>query len=228
MVIVVAVILRRQIAFIIKDRETFRSWLQARGAWAEPIFILIQFAQVVIFVIPGEITQIAGGFAFGALRGLLWSVLGITAGSAVNYYVARLLGRPFIEAIAGRRKIARFNALISSARGEAAFFLFFLIPGIPKDALCYVAGLSRIGFPTFFGISLAGRLPGIAASALMGDAAGDGRWILFIVLGAASLGLFALGLLLKDRLHDLIERLAARRRSSRDNAHQDDPRAPGA
>ncbi len=211
-VVAVAVVFRHEIKAFLGNKEVFRNWLRDREEWGVPLFVLIQFIQVVIFIIPGEVVQIAGGFAYGALQGMLWSVVGITAGSIVNFYVARALGRPFIESIAGKNRIAKFNALITSRRGESAFFLFFLIPGIPKDMLCYAAGLSRLGFPAFLLLSGLGRLPGIAVSAIMGDAAGDGRWVVFIVIGAVSIALLALGLMFRERLHSLIERLASYRK----------------
>jgi uncharacterized membrane protein YdjX (TVP38/TMEM64 family) len=211
-IVVIAFVFRKNIAALLGSRERFRSWLIDRGEWGIPLFILIQFIQVVIFVIPGEVVQIAGGFAFGTFQGMLYSIIGIAAGSICNFYIARLLGKPFIDSIAGKGRVEKFNVLITSIRGESAFFLFFLIPGIPKDILCYVAGLSRLAFPAFFAISSLGRLPGIAASALMGDAAGDGRWVFFIVVGTLSLALFAIGVMFRERLHGYIERLASRRK----------------
>jgi uncharacterized membrane protein YdjX (TVP38/TMEM64 family) len=39
-------------------------------------------------------------------------------------------------------------------------FLLFLIPGFPKDFLCYILGASPLPFGTFFLLSAVGRLPG--------------------------------------------------------------------
>jgi uncharacterized membrane protein YdjX (TVP38/TMEM64 family) len=217
-IVVIAFVFRKNITGLLGSREKFRSWLLERGEWGIPVFILIQFVQVVIFIIPGEVVQIAGGFAFGTFQGMLWSVIGIAAGSAFNFFIARILGKPFIDSVAGKGRIEKFNVLITSIRGESAFFLFFLIPGIPKDVLCYVAGLSRLGFPAFFIISCVGRLPGIAISALMGDAAGDGRWLFFIIVGTVSIALLAIGVIFRERLHALIERLSESKKK-RDSGH---------
>ena len=77
--------------------------------------------------------------------------------------------------------------LRTGSRGaRIAFFLLFLIPGIPKDILCYAAGITPMGFPYFAAVSTLGRLPGIAGSALIGSAAASRRWVLAgIVAGAA-------------------------------------------
>jgi len=59
--------------------EAVASW----GFWAPVGFILVQIVQVIIFVIPGEIPQIAGGYLFGLFAGSLYSVVGILVGSRV-------------------------------------------------------------------------------------------------------------------------------------------------
>ena len=42
--------------------------------------IAAQFVQVVIFAIPGEITQVAAGYVIGFWRGSLYSIIGIMVG----------------------------------------------------------------------------------------------------------------------------------------------------
>ena len=39
-------------------------------------------------------------------------------------------------------------------------FLLFLVPGFPKDYLCYLLGLSRMKLGTFLIVSIVGRIPG--------------------------------------------------------------------
>jgi uncharacterized membrane protein YdjX (TVP38/TMEM64 family) len=86
------------------------------------------------------------------------------------------------------------------------------VPGIPKDILCYVAGLSPLAFPFFVGVSMLGRLPGIVGSAFIGDAAAARHWPLVIGLGAAAIVLFVTGWLLREKIQEWIERRTVRRR----------------
>ncbi|MBA7589941.1 hypothetical protein ES708_32040 [subsurface metagenome] len=93
-------------------------------------------------------------------------------------------------------------------------FLLFLIPGIPKDILCYGAGLTPLPLHVFLLISTLGRLPGIMGSAFMGGAAAEEKWI---VAGAvflfASL-LFLLGFFFKEKILFLLEKLASRKKNN--------------
>ncbi|HEY9593908.1 MAG TPA: VTT domain-containing protein, partial [Spirochaetia bacterium] len=88
------------------------------------------------------------------------------------------------------------------------FFLLFLIPGIPKDILCYVAGVSPLRYPFFILASTLGRLPGIVASSLIGGAAAADRWGLLGITTGVVLVLFVLGLVFRPRLQAWLERVA--------------------
>jgi uncharacterized membrane protein YdjX (TVP38/TMEM64 family) len=201
---------RGELWSLFKDREAIRSWIGGRGALGPLAYIGLQVLQVVVFVIPGEIVQVAGGYAFGFGLGSLYAIVGIALGSLVNFYAGRLLGRPFVESLFAREKIEEIERVTGSGRGVAGFFLLFLIPGIPKDVLCYVAGFSSLGFPAFLAVSMGGRLPGVLGSAYMGSAAYSGSWRGAIVVLVAAVLLFGLGLAFKERIQALIARILNR------------------
>src|SRR6516225_5809213 len=79
------------------DEDRLIAALRKEGAAGPLLCIAAQFVQVVIFAIPGEITQLAAGYVYGAWRGFLYSIVGIMAGSAFNFYFARIVGRPTLE-----------------------------------------------------------------------------------------------------------------------------------
>jgi uncharacterized membrane protein YdjX (TVP38/TMEM64 family) len=201
---------RGELWSLFKDRESIRGWIDGRGALGPLAYIALQVLQVVIFVVPGEVVQVAGGYVFGFARGGLYTIVGIALGSVVNFYAGRLLGRPFVESLFAREKIERIEAATGSGKGMAGFFLLFLIPGIPKDALCYVAGFSSLGLGAFLAVSMAGRLPGILGSAFMGSAAYSGSWRAAIAVLVVAGLLFAAGLAFKDRLQEAVARVLNR------------------
>ena len=199
-IIALVVVFHSQIWGLFKDREAIRLWIEGRGVVGPLAFIALQIVQVVIFVIPGEIVQVAGGYAFGFWLGSLYSLIGITLGSLANFLAGRLLGRPFVESLFAREKIEKVEMVTGSGKGAAGFFLLFLIPGIPKDVLCYVAGASRLGLAAFLGVSMIGRLPGILGSSYMGSAAFSGAYRGAIIVLAVASVLFLLGLVFKERI----------------------------
>lgn len=206
--IVVVIVFRKSLWEIFSSPEKIQQTIDNWGIKAPLTFILLQFVQVVIFVIPGEIIQIAGGYLFGLWQGIFLSVIGIALGSAFNFYLARLLGVPFVKHLFKDEQRLKFEAISHSARAQIAFFLLFVIPGIPKDVLCYVAGLSPLKFGAFLLISAIGRLPGIIGSAAMGEAAAMQRWILAIGILVGATILFVLGLIFKEKVHIFVEKFA--------------------
>ncbi len=182
-----------------------------RGARAWFVFIGIQILQVIVFMIPGEVTQAAGGFIFGAFPGVLLSSVGILVGSVCNYAVGKFLGKPFVQGVVGADRTGRFLELMGKGKVLAGFFLLFLIPGIPKDALCYIAGISGIGLVPFMVLSGLGRLPGIMGSAIIGGAAANRNWVLAAVVFSVSMAFFFFGLIFRKRLEELVRRIVSKR-----------------
>ncbi len=207
---------------LFSSAQRLREWVIGWGTWAPLIFTAIQAIQVIVFVIPGEIPQIVGGYLFGPWRGSLLSVAGILVGSAASFYLARALGRSFIAALFPRDQVERIERLLVSRSARIVFFLLFLIPGIPKDILCYVAGITPMGFPFFASASMLGRLPGIVGSSIIGGAAASGRWVLLGTLSLLALLLFGAGFFLRPRIQSWIEGVANKRRKADDST-----RGPG-
>ena len=206
--IALAVVYRKQLWTVFRSPEHLRAWVSSFGAAAPLVFIGLQALQVIIFVIPGEVPQIAGGYLFGIWSGALLSIVGIAIGSSVSFALARLLGVPFVWQFFSPPQIQRARGMADSRRSKIVMFLLFVIPGIPKDILCYVSGLSRMGYLAFLALSMAGRTPGILGSALMGDAAAGKRWILAGSVFAGATVLFVVGYLFRDRISALLERIS--------------------
>jgi len=212
-VIAVPVILwRRELWQLFSSAERLREWVAAWGIVAPLVFIAVQALQVIVFVIPGEVPQIAAGYLFGAPLGAALSVAGILAGSAASFFLARLLGRPFVSALFREEQVKRIESLAGSRGARIVFFLLFLIPGIPKDILCYAAGITPMSFVYFAAASTLGRLPGIVGSAIIGSAAASRRWALAAGVGIAAAALFTAGVLLRPRIQAWLEGIAEMRR----------------
>ncbi|HOJ81403.1 MAG TPA: hypothetical protein PLG72_11200, partial [Clostridiales bacterium] len=76
--------------------EEFRDWLNSFGWKGVLVFIGVQVLQVVVAAIPGEVTQLAGGYLYGTFFGTIYSLAGIVLGSVIVFYAARLLGYPLV------------------------------------------------------------------------------------------------------------------------------------
>ncbi len=140
-------------------REAITRFLISLGPYSSAVFILLQALQVVASPIPGELTGVVGGYVYGKVFGFLLSTLGLTLGSWIAFEVAHGLGRPFVEKFVRKEILEKFD-FVTSNTGTLVCFLLFLLPGFPKDYLCYLLGLSRMSMGTFMIVSTIGRMPG--------------------------------------------------------------------
>jgi uncharacterized membrane protein YdjX (TVP38/TMEM64 family) len=164
------------------------------------VFLGLQALQVIIAVIPGGVVQIAGGYIYGTWIGLLYSVIGIFLGSLIVFYAARLLGYPLVRMLVSPENLKKFGFMINSSKSEIAMFILFLIPGMPKDVLTYMAGITPVKPLRFFTVSIIGRLPALLGSSILGYSTQAGNYTAVILLSAASIAFFLIGLFFKDKI----------------------------
>lgn len=190
---------RADLKLLYSNPQALRNYIQQWGIYGPLLFIGLQILQVVVFIIPGEITQLTGGYLFGFWFGLFYSLIGITLGSMFDFFVARVLGRPVVLRLLGPERVERFVVLMESSQAKGVLLFLFLLPGFPKDLLCYVVGLTRYRFLYFLGVSTLGRLPGLLVSSYLGDVAALQAWkeaSIALVVGAL---LFALGMWMRRK-----------------------------
>jgi len=139
----------------------------AWGVWGPVVYMLL-YAVGPSFLVPGAVMTIAGGLAFGALRGSVYSLLGAEAGALVAFAAGRFLGRSFVQRVVG----GRFEKLLAQIgrHGFQIIFYLRLVPLIPYNALNLLAGASPITFRDYFWASAIGMVPGTILFAFLGDA----------------------------------------------------------
>jgi uncharacterized membrane protein YdjX (TVP38/TMEM64 family) len=175
------------------DKQWIKSVLKAAGPLAPLIFILIQALQVVLAPIPGEATGFVGGYLFGAPLGLLYSTLGLTLGSVLAFLIARWLEEHYVKRWIPAEILQKFDFLMER-QGALISFILFLLPGFPKDYLCFVLGLSRMPFKLFLLICVVGRIPGTLLLTLQGAKVYKGDYYsTLVILGLCLVLIVVLG-----------------------------------
>ena len=181
-------------------KEKMTAFLHSLGPLSFIGFIMLQAAQVIISPIPGEVTGLIGGFFYGKILGLILSTIGLTIGSMAAFGLSRYFGRPFADKFVKKETMARYDYLLHH-RGAFLVFLLFLIPGFPKDYLCYILGLGHLSTKEFFIISTLGRFMGTVLLTFGGDYIRHHQYYRFSIL----LGLAIISVLLSMAYRDKIE-----------------------
>ncbi len=166
-----------------EDQALFKDMLSRWGLLAPIVFIVIQALQVVMSPIPGEVTGLLGGFAFGLWPGFFYSIAGLTAGSILAFWIGRWLGARFVRRWMSQRLWNQVGFIVE-AEGAILCFIIYLIPGFPKDVVCFLFGISPISFWIFAVASTLGRVPGTWALAAQGAKAATGHYVEVILIAA--------------------------------------------
>jgi uncharacterized membrane protein YdjX (TVP38/TMEM64 family) len=190
---------------VLRSPKQIKKLILSYGKYSVFVFFGLQILQVVAFFIPGEVIQVAGGYIYGAFLGGLLSLLGITLGSALVYGIARLFGKPLVKKIISEKHLTFFSKIIKLGSMNYIVFLLYLIPGIPKDVLGYLCGISEISFRDFLLYSTLGRIPGIFISSYFGAKIYIGSKITLIIISVVMTILFVVGVLKGEKI---IKRLA--------------------
>jgi len=162
-----------------------REFIISFGSYSKIVFVLVQALQVVFAPVPGEVTGFVGGYLFGSVWGAVYSTIGLMLGSSLAFGIARGLGIKFVERVVKKEYIDKFNFFITH-KGLYITFLFFVIPGFPKDSLCYLLGLTHMRFIDLFLMNLIGRLPGTFMLTFQGSAVKQENYLSFFLLVSIS------------------------------------------
>lgn len=157
-------------------------WIEAQGAWAAVIFILVM-AAVVVLLLPGIFFTTGAGFVFGVVEGSVYVVLGTTLGACIAFLMARhLFGRRAARFIVSHSKVSLVNEEMSR-HGWKVVLLTRLIPFFPAKLSNYFFGLTSFSFRGFAGGSLLGFIPFSVNNVYLGSIAAD-----VATLGALGVG----------------------------------------
>ncbi|MBR3864099.1 MAG: TVP38/TMEM64 family protein [Clostridia bacterium] len=145
-------------------QEEIQEIVQSYGTLAPLIFIGISFLQVTFVPIPGMVTILAGNYVFGPLESFLYSYIGMLAGGMAGFGLGKLLGRPFVNWVAGsKEKVDEWLVKMRGREGVLLFFMF-LFPLFPDDILCSVAGLLPFTWGGFLCLQLVTRATSIGGT----------------------------------------------------------------
>ncbi len=187
------------------DRHRLAEFIKSWGSVSPLIFIALQIFQVLFAPIPGEVTGFLGGFIYGNFFGILYSTIGLGIGSWLAFVFARWVGRPLVERIINQKTLDRYDYLMAH-KGTWIAFLLFLIPGFPKDYLCYLLGLGHMDLKTFLIISTIGRFLGTALLTFQGHLAREKNYLVLGIMIGISLFLLVGAYFLRPKLEAAIRR----------------------
>jgi uncharacterized membrane protein YdjX (TVP38/TMEM64 family) len=190
---------------LFSDREQIRLLISSFGAGAPPVFMLIQILQVIFAPVPGEATGFIGGYLFGTLPGFIYSSIGLTIGSWLNFMIGRFLGERYVRKRIPAHQFQKIDGLVKR-QGVIVLFILFLFPGFPKDYLCLALGVSTLPIKIFILLTAVGRMPGTFALSLQGAFLYEQNYVLLGVMIGACLILAILCYSYREKIYLWVEK----------------------
>ena len=164
-------------------------FIRSYGAYAAVVsFVLMVFSSVVA-PLPAFLITFSNAAIFGWWQGAILSWSSAMAGAAVCFFIARALGRDTVERYAGKGALASVEDYFQKY-GRNTILICRLLPFVSFDALSYFAGLTSIGFGSFFFATGLGQMPATIVYSYVGGMLTGG--VKYLV--TALLCIFALGI----------------------------------
>lgn len=190
---------------ILKDRDEIRAFVDQFGSAAPLVFIGIQILQVIFAPVPGEATGFIGGFLFGTFAGFIYSSVGLTAGSWMNFMIGRFLGERYVRKIIPERTLERLDRFVRR-QGVFVLTVLFIFPGFPKDYLCLFLGISTIPVKMFMLMTAFGRMPGTLMLSLQGASLYERNYLLLGLTIAVCIVALGLMYIYRERIYTWIDK----------------------
>ena len=142
---------------LVKDTERFRAWIDGFGVWGVIVFVAIRVVQTVFKFIPTEPIEIGAGLVWGWFGGFLLCLLGNIIGSIIILLMTRRIGTRILRLFRLEKKLQSMRFLQDREKRNRLSFIFYLIPGTPKDTMTYFVGLTDMNMIEFMIISSIAR-----------------------------------------------------------------------
>jgi uncharacterized membrane protein YdjX (TVP38/TMEM64 family) len=160
--------------------------IRSLGAWG----VLASIALMIVhsFVpFPAEFVALANGMVYGPLWGTVITWVGAMLGASIAFWLARRLGRPFVERMVSRNDWRVLDDW-AAVNGWQVVLISRFIPVIAFNLINYAAGLTGLSWWRFIWTTGVGILPLTTLMVVMGDnveSLGWESWLALLIGGVA-------------------------------------------
>ncbi|MFP7494909.1 TVP38/TMEM64 family protein [Terribacillus saccharophilus] len=181
--------------------EQIQGWILSFGIISPLIYIGIYTVKPVIFF-PSSVLSIAGGLAFGFIKGTIFILIG-SAGAAI---VAYLLAYFFSERFADKKYGERTDKIKQKLHDEGFLYVLVMrvLPVFNYDLVSYVAGLTRVKFKQYMAASILGVLPGTMTYALVGSSIVSLNYMYLAIIVLIILICALIGFWKRDKIKEIL------------------------
>ena len=135
------------------------------GVWGVLIYIVL-YAVRPLILFPSTILTLAGGFVFGPVLGVLYTIIASNISSTIAFYVGRFFGEGIfneetLKVSETFRVLEKYARRMRENSFETVMTMRFIF--LPYDAVSYLAGFLKIKYWAFILATALGSIPGTIA-----------------------------------------------------------------
>lgn len=177
--------------FATGDFEVVRDFIDEYGTYAMLVSAGLMVFQSVVAPLPAFLITFANANLFGWWQGAILSWSSAMLGALICFFISRILGRDIVEKLTSKTGLDSIDRFFDRY-GKHSILIARLLPFISFDIVSYAAGLTSMGFASFFIATGIGQLPATIIYSYVGGMLTGGTKLLVTGL----LILFALSILI--------------------------------
>ena len=156
----------------------FKEKIDALGISGILLLFVLQLAQIVLVILPGEPIEVLAGMCYGTVGGTIFICASVFITTTFIYFLVKKYGKKLLYQSFKKEKIDKIEnskAFKNPKTIETVLIILFAIPGTPKDLLTYIGGLLPINYVKFVLICTFARFPSVISSTIAGDSIVQGK-----------------------------------------------------
>jgi uncharacterized membrane protein YdjX (TVP38/TMEM64 family) len=130
------------------------------GVWGVLIYVIL-YAVRPLILFPSTLLTLAGGFVFGPILGVIYTIIASNISSTIAFYVGHYFGEGIFKDDGSENLIQRYARRMRDNSFETVMIMRFIF--LPYDAVSYLAGFLRIKYFPFILATALGSIPGTIA-----------------------------------------------------------------
>ncbi len=138
--------------------DTIKLWTQKAGVFGPAVIFTISILTAVIAPLSGTPLMLVGFTLYGPEIVFLFTFSGLIS-AGINFFIAKKLGRPYIEKLVGKANIAKVDELTQS-HGITSLAILRIFLGGLNDFISYAMGLTNMKFKTYYVVTAVSFIPG--------------------------------------------------------------------
>lgn len=155
----------------VTDRESLQAIIEKCGIWGNIVFVLLFIVVTVLLCFVPATTAtflVVGALIFPPWEAFILCTISVFISSSLMFWVGDKLGERAVIKLVGKETLEKAQNLID-VKSKLFLPLMFLFPAFPDDALCMVAGMTKMKYWYFASIVAVCRTVGVATFVFLGS-----------------------------------------------------------